>query len=136
MTDNNPNKTPAPTPAPVAEIGYLQSAKEALSSTFGPVSDSLSEYTKEVGEWYKVARGAYSDFTRSGPGYLSNFKKDFVYCYPSLYRDGAHKLVTITFFLLSLKFKRGGLIAIRDTAFLYYGYGALFNPEAVNPFLV
>jgi hypothetical protein len=51
MTDNTPKPTPVtpvPTPVPVVEKSFIQSTKETLSSTFGPVSDSLSEYTHEV----------------------------------------------------------------------------------------
>jgi hypothetical protein len=48
MTDNTANKTPVAAPAAASETSYLQSTKDTLSSTFGPVSDALSEYTQEV----------------------------------------------------------------------------------------
>lgn len=82
MTEKKENHTPTPVPTPVQEKGFLQQARETISSTFDPVSDSLHESTKFIRvfsyifvksqEYYGVARDAYCDFTRSGPGYLSS----------------------------------------------------------------
>jgi len=44
--------------------------------------------------------------------------------------------ITLAYIVGSLKMRRGFLFTLRDSLVLYYGWGALFNPESVNPFYI
>jgi len=114
---------------------FLDNAKETLNSSFSGIGSSYKEYMNLAKEYAQEAKSHYDTFNNEGPNYISQFKRDYVFPINHDTRYFGHVGVTLFWIVLSLKMKRGMFITLRDTAFLGLGYGALFNPESVNPFL-
>jgi len=133
MTDNK-SQTP-PTKQEPAEKGFVDSAKDTFNSTLSDVSSWTGDSWGVVKSYFDAAKKEYHYFNEQGPSYLSNFKKDYVFTVNPDYRMIGHAGVTLSWIVISLRLRRGVFYTIRDSAFLYFTYGALFNPEVVNPFL-
>jgi len=106
----------------------IHEAKDQVEGTADEAVETASSYAHQVSDSFRT-------FVDSGPRYLTEFKRRYVFPVNKDYRNVGHAGFTLAFLVLSLKLKRGFFVSLKNTAVAAVASGLVFNPEPFNPFL-